>query len=46
MPSGFEPPEEMTIIAQKIGYVCNRAKIRHVKVVQGFTRAMGRILPN
>ena len=26
--------------------VCNKANIRYISVVQGFSRSMGRILPN
>lgn len=36
----------MMIINKKVGFVCSKAKIRHAKVVQGFTRAASRIVPN
>ena len=46
VPTSFTPPEGMKILDLKISIVCNKAKIRYVKVVQGFSRSMGRILPN
>ena len=46
VPQDFRPAPEMVIIDQKVGMVCSRAKIQHVKVVQGFTHSMGRVLPN
>lgn len=46
VPPDFVPPEGLTIINKKIGYVCSRAKINHVQLVQGFNRTIGRILPN
>lgn len=36
----------MTIISKKVSFVCTRAHIRHAKIIQGFTRAAGRIVPN
>ena len=36
----------MVIVKLKISRVCKKANIRHVKVMQGFSRSMGRILPN
>lgn len=46
VPPDFIPPEDLTIINKKISYVCSRAKINHVQLVQGFNRTIGRILPN
>ena len=46
VPPGFQPQQELTIINKKISFVCNKAKIKHVQLVQGFNRTVGRILPN
>ena len=46
IPPGWTPKEGLEILDKKIGFVCSRAKIRHVQVVQGFNRNIGRILPN
>jgi hypothetical protein len=46
VPSDFVPPPGMSIVRRKISMVCSKARIRHVKLVQGFSRSMGRMLPN
>jgi len=46
IPTNFKLPPGLIIVNKKISVVCNRAKIRHIKVVQGFTRSVGRIVPN